>query len=538
MDNIRSDAKICPVDARRYCNCTVTRDDYAYWSSDNFSHYTHSVLSGGDLVPNAPMGACGTGLSFGWPCALARCLSNAQNALVKRHLTAPANKARPFEVNPFLGAWGDQLKTTYFQKLTCELEGQWRVGKGYSKVQQIDHSETYDTLARHRVKAFVKHEVGPKIPKKARLIQAHLNERTAYEFPWEYQAFGKTMKAVSTFNMQLQGVDFELHYAGGYNHDQMSDIVSAWIESMDHTTLIDERDGVNWDSTMQEPTLMAEAEIYQRLGMECAEVFIDRCKRIVGVVTYKVDGVMVKLRYQSSWTRLSGDWNTSCGNTIISMLICVNTILGLPPHMRPSKVKAIFMGDDYLGFYWFSQQVDPKLLKQALNEGEANYGITPERGLFRDPNLVYFISMGLWPRFEGGYQFVPKPAFQLNKLFWSVKRVTPKYVPGYCDEIAVAFLPVYYGFGMMMEFIKRHRHPQSPRKLAFKPVIFMMGEYPKKARGVDWKTGFVYKYQLPYAATCFDWPCVTGGGVLRHPLVEEMLRLEQLDPAERAGCLS
>jgi hypothetical protein len=53
---------------------------------------------------------------------------------------------------------------------------------------------------------------------------------------------------------------------------------------------------------------------------------------------------------------------------------------------------------------------------------------------------------------------------------------------------------------------------------------------------VDWAESFTHKYGFPYEATKFPMPERIAS--YRHPVVDEMLRVESLDPPERPACLS
>lgn len=465
---------------------------------------------------------------------MSQCATNALNALVTRHLAPPLYVAMPFR-NPFTTTLKQRLKHEYFVALTQELEEQWRSGKKQVKLAAIDKSKAYDTPVHTRGKTFVKFEINTKAPKKARLIQANHNEHTAYEFPEEYAAFTTALKGCLREPFEVDGVTFELHYAGGSNHQELSDLFTAFIHECPNYYYIDERDGKNWDSTMQKTTLMAELNVYKMLKMGAATAFGNRSAENRAVIRTKCGIEMVKIKYVSRWKRLSGDWNTSVGNTLISMMVCVHAITSLPTHLKPARVRALFMGDDYLGVYYYAKLPDPHDLTAALNHGEQHMGITPERGLFTDPLAVTFISLGVWPRHDGGYQFVPQPGKQLCKLFWSHKRLTPSQIRIYRSDISRSFWHTYHGFPLMMQFLKHHYDPNA-RPGALWDHYF--ADFLVQAAGnVNWQVGFVYKYRMPYSSTFFRIPKVDGA-VLQHPVVTEMLRVESLDPADRRECLT
>jgi len=395
-----------------------------------------------------------------------------------------------------------------------------------SKLANIDRSRTFDRVARQRAKSFVKFEVGFKMPTKARLIQGNENEVTAYEFPEEYAAIGKALKEVLEF--EYGGISFEFQYASGLSHNDLSDLISSWISRSGPNTIYDERDGVNWDSTMQEETLKCEGELYEALGMEAAAAFFERLRGARGIVHYPKQGWYSFIAYITAFKRLSGDWDTSIGNSLISMLITLIAITELPPHLKPARVSALFMGDDYLGVYSYEGAVDIEGLTAALNANEETCGITPERGLFTDPLQVSFISLGLWPRRCGGYQFVPHPARQLHKLFATITEIPQRHMVAYATALSEAFWPVYWGWPMMMRFLKMHWVKTRPYQLE----PWYRNTLTLAPRDVDWVRGFICKYNLPFVATHFEFDT---GLFQRHPLVDHMLRFEAADPSVRSN---
>lgn len=414
---------------------------------------------------------------------------------------------------------------------------EWRTGKTKVKLAAIDRSWVEHRPEWNKANAFIKLEAGNKIPTKARLIQGNKNERTAYEFPEEYAAVSNALKHVGDEEFMDNGVTYKFIYAGGLDHNAMSDQLSlAWGEA-GLWKILDECDGSNWDATMQEPTLTAEYNVYNMLKMRAAVAFRSRCGGVDGRILVKIDRITkYALKYHTAWKRLSGDWNTSVGNTLVSMIVRFVVLSELPPSMRPTKVWALFMGDDYLAIYSFDKAVDFKQLKLLLDQGEQGMGITPERGLFKDPIHTTFISMGVWPRRGGGYQFLPQPGRQLGKLFWTLKNVHPNNTKAHCRGIAEAFWPVYWGFPMMMRFLQRHFY-LGVQAIAYES--YFSDKFTKRIRDVDFAAGFVARYNLPFTATEFEWPKDGGGMVLlRHPLVDEMIRVESLAPADRPACIS
>lgn len=475
-----------------------------------------------------------------FPCALAQCPLNAYNALVTRHLAAPVNVCREKFRNPFLTHYKHLLREVYNRNITTPIgdTAEWRAGRGRAKLAMIDKSKLFDQQAIHKVKGLIKRECGTKIPKKCRLVQAHVNEATAYHYPEEYHALNVALKSVGHHQFETEGVTFQFVYAGGLNHDTLSDLFTAWITT-GHDFYLDECDGANWDSTMQAPTLAAEAAVYAMLNARALLDVLARNSHVDGRIRCKLlSRLVVIIKYLSRFKRLSGDFNTSLGNSIISIIIAYNAILELPPHLRPDVVRCVFMGDDYLGIYSYTTKPRPcpKDLKDALNYGWASMGVTPERGLFTDPLAVTFISLGVWPRRKGGYQFIPMPARQLCKIMWSMKHPTPEAAVAIANGIAKSFWPVYHGFPLMMGFLKAHYQPNAR---SIKWDHYFADMLSTSVRDVDWTRGMICKYNVPLAATTFAYPTSNlRTALLAHPLIPLMLTIENLDPCQRKQCLA
>lgn len=473
-------------------------------------------------------------MNFGYPFMLSQCPVNVLHALYFRHLApSPFPFVADDLVNPFLTVFRSSLISSWWNHARFFLTDEWQVGKPAWKVAQILQSHIVDVLQHKRARSFVKMEVLATPKKKARLIQGHHNLRTAYHHPNEYRIMGCVMKDLGSTVFEFEGCRYSFHYAGGLNQNQLSELFTEAIAQTSVHRLFDERDGKNWDATMSRELLEQEAAVYTMLGMLAGYEHVLRSSGVRGRVFAHDGFFQVVIRYFTLWRRLSGDWNTSIGNSLLNVLIAWYAITHLPPHLRPTRVIALFMGDDYLGVYDFPQAVTPTDLASALNHNERKCGITPERGLFRDPLAVSFISMTPWPTSDGGYQFVPRPACQMAKLFWSVQRRQLGDIPGYASAIAITLWPAFYGFPMMMRFLGVHmkarpnwKHVESHirQRFALEPVEVL------------WAQGFVYKYDMPLSATEFDMP--TASGIWYHPVIRRMLDLEALDPNERKGCLA
>jgi hypothetical protein len=266
------------------------------------------------------------------------------SALTKRHLTSPPNRALPLRYNVFVDHPDVRraFVEAYHHYLSCGDLDAWKHRRTLPKLALIERSKALDKMELCKIDAFVKREVCATVPKKARMIQGNVNEATAYAHPEHYYAVGYALKQVGNLDFDLGGVRFTLVYASGKSHDELSDLVTEWLGAPG-IVLFDERDGKNWDATMQEETLRAEASVYALVDEALAQAHLTRSARARARVVLKQCAPHI-IKYITSWKRLSGDWNTSVGNTIISMIICVLTIVGLPTALRPDSVFGIDCG--------------------------------------------------------------------------------------------------------------------------------------------------------------------------------------------------
>ncbi len=471
------------------------------------------------------------GLAFSYPAMLSQCHVNALNALTNRHLSLAPNKCSAHLANPFLMVFKRLCRGIAFELFPDLENGDWRIGKPTHKLQNIDRSHLYDRVEPNKAKSFCKREVNVAVPTKARLIQGNHNEVTAYQHPAEYGIMNAIMKALRNHEFDWCGVKCKFVYAGGLNHDDLSELFTQEATRSGHV-VYDERDGKNWDATMNFQLLNAEAQVYEMLKLRSAAVFLQRCAKVRGVIRTKAHGASVVIKYLTAWKRLSGDWNTSVGNTIISMIIIFTVIKALPPHLRPERWCGLFMGDDYVGILNYVRRPSLIDLKNAMNDLEQACGITPVRALFEDPLRVSFISLGVWPTRSGGFRLVPNPGKQLAKLFWAKDNKFRHNVTAYSHTIAVSFWQTYHGFPLMMRFLKHHHRPGTNLVQLDRYVVEPLTQ---AVNDVDWRSGFVYRYALPFTATDFDFP--KEHAVWHHPVVQHMITIESLDPHERPGAI-
>lgn len=406
--------------------------------------------------------------------------------------------------------------------------GAWKEVRTQAKLEAIEESRKYDVLELQKAKSFIKREVTTACPSKARLIQGNDNEITAYRDPDMYRAIADACKHIA---FQEGGIDFDLRYTSGCNNDKLSQLLSQEI-ARPGVHVFDERDGKNWDSTMQEKHMRFEASIYALVDRLLAAQHLERSKRTRGTIRMK-DAIV---KYITAWKRLSGDWNTSVGNTLISMAILITVLLALPAEMRPQRVFGFFLGDDYLGVYTFPSKPDLAELNKLLKSGEESCGITPVRGMTTDVLSVEYTSLTVWPTYSGGVQFVPKLSNMLVKLFHTIH---PPNRHTAADVLATikALQPSFCGLLFMEKFFAWHsrswktavRLPSTSHLLS----LYQLEALTTQPASVNWAYGFVHKFRIPI--TCFDIPLPPIGSAyyLESDLVNQIYALEHRDPDVR-----
>jgi len=108
-------------------------------------------------------------MSFGVPAQLGSCPHNVLNALAKRHLTRPPNKAEPVDYNLFTnnGVVRDAFVEGYHEFMQVGNLDAWKADKGLPKLRKIELSKAMQRPKHQDIVAFVKREVQAAMPKKS-----------------------------------------------------------------------------------------------------------------------------------------------------------------------------------------------------------------------------------------------------------------------------------------------------------------------------------------------------------------------------------
>ncbi len=420
----------------------------------------------------------------------------------------------------------------------------WRVGKTRAKLAKVDVSLVEDSVRFDRVQLMVKKEVtaspfdAPCPITKARGIQFTVNEASAYVAAPEYFAFSAALVDVSLIEEIIGGVRFLVVYSSKMSHEDIGEFAteSEALRQDYAQVLIDERDGKNWDANVQKVHREALVAVYERLDKRLAihaRTGID----VVGKFQPVAGG---RILYTVKGTVKSGHPDTSSGNGALNREVTMQSILNLPSRLRPARVRALIMGDDYLGWLYFRAAVNVDELTAALNDAEKDLGINPVRGIFEDIGAASFISLGLYRTIRGSVVALPKLGRLLSRLFWTVTPLQGRDPRRLASGIAASFYPLYVGCPFMRQFLKHHMQVP-PLDVSDCNHYYFWNEVGlrKLTDPVDWNNDMIQRYGA--AACLLDFSELMNGeqgaGLIYHPVVSHMLAVDGSDPCDRMSVI-
>lgn len=296
----------------------------------------------------------------------------------------------------------------------------------------IEKSRKEELLRFGSVKSFTKREPGHRKVKKSRAIQGYRNFVTqAYLGPSIY-ALQKACGSVFDFRRGRHRFgNVGITIASGLNALDLGE----WMQ-MVHTRygkpVFYERDGSNWDATMQAGHQDLVNVIYDCMEDEIYAA-IQMCREVHGFSLSKGEFDVI-IRYVLKETTKSGHNDTSLRNSIINACIAYEAF-----RSQHIDCELIVMGDDLL--VAAGQRIDaPKMIHL-----ESTMGIIPEAGVMDDYTKVTFIS-GRWIRTKTGFIFCPLLGRLLLRLYWTSKNVDPKKMASFKYSIAMGLKPAVGAF--------------------------------------------------------------------------------------------
>lgn len=348
-------------------------------------------------------GSTAVGTVFGMSWVARSCQCNGVNALVLRHgAKAPPCKR---EFKDYRSAMA-RLKVEYGVLDSDVYEG-WLAKWPLSKQEAIKKSVDLDRAKPSALKTFIKREGGHARPKKGRLIQGyatlHAQERCAREF----RCFQKALCAMFDIGGYELRPGVFVTFGSGLNSLDMA----AWAKNAMarySRPVFYERDGKNWDSTMQRKHHDIKVAFARAVSPQLAD-FMDASYDCVGVARFGAGMSATRLVYRLNGTVKSGHNDTSSGNSLINAIISAETFEGLG--LRASVIVA---GDDMLAV------VDGDFNVDDVVGLEGEYGIVPEANKFYDISDACFISACFLS--EGDkVVFIPILGRLLLRLWWTTK---------------------------------------------------------------------------------------------------------------------
>ncbi len=457
---------------------------------------------------------------------LSSCRCNFQNALVNRHGVLQPPVTLPFKHSEELI---DEVKSLAKAYYDLELHDQKSCGKwfnkwGLAKRLAITASFVWDTLMPGRVSSFVKRENNHSRPTKARLIQGYENLATQAEFGPEFAALQKAWGRVFNGERRHHGID--ITFSSGMNHRDLGDWLRDSLQRFPNAYFY-ERDGKNWDATMQKQHFDLKCRAFSIAGDKFL-AFIRACFDVRGTAKNLRGGDRV--RYSLKGTVKSGHNDTSSGNSLINAMIIYEAmrLLGL-------KGRIIVNGDDCLVV------IDRCVGKEQLMNLEKALGIVPEARIFKRWQDVSFLS-GVWAPTGDDlhpFAFIPKPGRLLARCFWSVQVMSKNQMRTWAHDVASCILVGSRNVPVITSFLCRGGDvsvDESPRKfcVAGRDLSDFSVVNPIQANGpiVEW---FLERYhldadQLADVEAFLNGPqCPQEAGVLVHPVLE---RIQEVDNAD------
>lgn len=430
----------------------------------------------------------------------------------------------------------------HYEQLMMTQPEQWRVGRGVAKLAKIDDSVIFDRMREDKVQMMLKFEVypqvfgAPKEIKKARGIQFTVNERTAYEHGSEAWCFAKAYGKATEEAQTVEGIIFDIRYSATMSHAAIGEFAteSERIRKQYKWSVIDERDGINWDSSIQTPHRGAVATAYGDVSPKLSTHALGSIK-VKGSALFRDQGV--KIFYEVDGTVKSGHWDTSVGSSLLNREVTIAAIIKLPDHLKPKYVRGLVMGDDLIVWLYFDRVVDPTELRQALTANERALGIDPVRGLFDDLRYASYISLGFYKTINGTYLALPKVGRMFAKLFWTVTPLQGRDPRRLAAGVAKQFLPLYASWPPMRQFLKHHMQVEP---IEAHNVFYDFQEMGLKriSDPIPWEENHLVKYGAIASALNLDeWMEGQGAGLAHHPAVAEMYVTDVADPCDRRGVL-
>lgn len=384
----------------------------------------------------------------------------------------------------------------------------WCAGKR----QAIITSMKRDLLKPSAINCMVKREVHHDVPTKARAIQFYRSLADQAAFGPAFVLLQKSIFAYLNTTMLPGGV--RVTCASGLPPTEIASWMTRVFDRFPRPWFY-ERDGKNWDATMQEFHHDQKMKIYRAYSEPFAR-FVQAGFKARGEHRYPSG----RLVYVLNGTVKSGHNDTTLGNSLINALITYEACrrLGL-------RAEILVAGDDCL----VATDGDPS----GMVEVERGLGIKPEARVFRNYLDVTFIS-ACWLPGEGGYLFVPKLGRLLARLNWTTSPPSARKYVEYRDGVRAGLMKSCRQVPLYHEFI---REPTGKPGSLGKGWDYWLGSFGGVGPNRWTREALKAKYHLletEYAELkrfLSDLP--DGPALFNHPLTERVVEFDLCGIAER-----
>lgn len=374
----------------------------------------HKLVTTRAKLPNVcnrqdQTGATCVGPVFGssWVCR--SCTCNFHNALCERHAKTAPPITGAFTHAPGMLATAAKRMAVDYQTAYNKWRTEWIEKWSLNKRLAIQHSQRMDMDEFAKVKSFVKRETGHKKVKKARAIQGYANFRTQAALgPQIYAAQKTCCQYFNHRNPQHEHSGIGITLASGMGAAELGDWMDYVHEKFGRPYFY-ERDGSNWDATMQAGHQDLVNEVYARILDPVTYQSIQWCREVKGsnVTISRDTKVATKISYRLKETTKSGHNDTSLRNSIINAAIAYEALRAVGV-----RAELIVAGDDLL------VAMDRYVPASTLIKIEKDLGITPEAAVHDCYTKSTFIS-GHWIKDNKGFHFVPLLGRLLLRLYWT-----------------------------------------------------------------------------------------------------------------------
>lgn len=444
------------------------------------------------------------------------CPCNAHNALCNRHGRQQPEMAADFsDAYVYLDNVYSKIRLAYAHAMTTWLTG-WLVKWPLAKQLAIVASQIWDAVTPARLHVMVKRESGHAMPTKARLIQYYPNLATQAAFGPEFFSLQKAYTAHFQRAEVFPGIT--LTFGSSLNADGLGEWMRASLDARPNAHFY-ERDGKNWDSTMQRAHHELRKYAYRPAGPEFGE-FVER--------GYDATANLARhaLKYRIVGTVKSGHNDTTLGNSLNNGFIATLSMraLGL-------RGDVIVTGDDLLCVIAGDFDAD------ALAREEARYGIVPEYAKFNSVFDVSFIS-GVWVPHGDTFLFTSKPGRLLARLFWTTRPPPPRRKQEYLNGVVLGLRPTCGSLPVIGAFLDAHYDPRyaADEVVQWKYRVQHETAFGQLARG-PLETFFSLRYGLSLTDIHDAERLIRSArgvvGFIKHPALDRILEVDLADVTDR-----